>query len=153
MVLGRLFAHVIAEANTPQAGRARAALIKCAEKRNAALGVMFPAVFAVEDDANQGGLMGIDGLADAVEVSEEVIGGLHAGTALVVEADHIAENVIAKDDAERGVLFLDAVGAIKIGGIDDVARFVAADESLSRLAKNLFVGGDPFDAVLSEQRD
>ena len=45
-----------------------------------------------------------------------------------MEADHVAEDVIAEHDGERGALFLDTVGTIEIGGIENVPRFVAADE-------------------------
>src|SRR5207244_9953523 len=45
--------------------RAHAALIEGAKKDRSAIGIMFPAILAVENDADQGRFGGIDGLADA----------------------------------------------------------------------------------------
>ena len=76
------------------------AMVEGAEERDAAVGVVLPAVFAVEDDGDEGGGVMAAGVADGVELAHEVAGGSGAGASLVVEADLVGHRVVAEDDGE-----------------------------------------------------
>ena len=83
------------------ARRARAALVEGAQEGDAAAGIVLPAVLAVEDDADQGRARCVaDRLADAVQAADEIVGRRLRLAALVVEADQVAQGVVAEDDAQ-----------------------------------------------------
>jgi len=67
-----------------------------------------------------------------VQVLHEILRCLLATAALIVEADHVAQGVIAEDDAQLVVAFLDAVGPIQVARIANVPLRVAAHETLRR---------------------
>src|SRR5262249_52809745 len=62
-------------------------LIERAEKRDPPVGIILPAVLAVEDHRNNGRWVVPAGVSDRVELAEEVMRGALARTPLVVEAD------------------------------------------------------------------
>ena len=78
----------------------RAAAGRASAGTHAAVGVVLPAVLAVEDDADErrGRLLPAR-LADAVQLAEESRPRRSGSAALVVEADQVAQRVIAEDDA------------------------------------------------------
>ena len=152
-VAWRVLAQEFADRDGPHARRRRAALVQLAQELHAAAGVVFPAVLAVQDDADQGRLGAVDRLADVVQVPHEILGRGHRLAALVVEADGIAEGVVAEDNGQLALALAHPVGAVHALGVDDVAVAVAADEALRRVAEDLLVGGDPLDAVLDQERN
>ncbi len=131
----------------------RAAAVQGAQERDAAAGIVLPAILAVEDDADQRPARRCwTALADVAQVPHEIVRGRIRLAALVVEADHVAQGVIAEDDAQLVLALAHLVGPIQAVGVADVALAVAADEALRRVAEDLLVGGDPADAVLGQQR-
>src|SRR5438034_2883243 len=113
---------------------------------------MLPAVFAVENDTDQGRLATVDRLADAPQMVDEILGGGDRLAALVMEADHVAESVVAKNDAQLMARLGDLVGPIHPIGVAHMPPAVAAHEALRGMAQNLLIGGDPADAMLRQQR-
>src|SRR5262245_35315209 len=118
--------QVIAQPDGLNAFGARAAFIQSAQKRHAALGIMLPAVFAVENHAHQHRLLVIDRLADVAQVTEKVVRGLGALTPLVMETDHVAQAVIAENDGQLMVAAAHAVWPIEVARIANVAMLIAA---------------------------
>ena len=149
--------RVLAEELPDRHGRdalvARGVLVEGAEERDAAVGEVFPAVLAVEDDGHESRGVVPAGVADGVQLAEEVGGGDLAGAALVVEADLVGEGVVAEDDGQLGARLGDLPGAIQQFGVADVAPAVAADLAVGRTAEDLLIRGDPPDAVPGQQRD
>ena len=129
------------------------AMVEGAEKRDAAVGVVLPAVFAVQDDGDEGGGVMAAGVADGVELGHEVAGGSGAGASLVVKADLVGHGVVAEDDGELVVRLADFPGAIEQLGMADVAAAIAADLAAGRTSQNFFIGRDPLQPRLGEQGD
>ena len=132
---------------------ARHALVERAEERDAAVGVVFPAVLAVEDDRDERRRVVPAGVADGVQLAQEVGRGDRPGTALVVEPDLVRHRMVAEDDRQLRFALAHLPGAVEQLGMADVAPAVAADLAAGRAAQDLLVGGDPLDAVPGQQRD
>ena len=64
---------------------------------------------------------------------QEIVGRRVGVAALIVEADHVAQGVIAEDDAQLGVALAHLVGPIQLLRVAHVALAVAADEALRRV--------------------
>ncbi len=114
---------------------------------------MLPAIFAVEDDAHQCRLGAVDCLADAAQPGDKILRRLRRIAPLIVKSNHVAQGVVPKDDAQLGARLGHFVRPIHSLRIAHEAAIVPADESLSRLAQNFLVGGDPADAVLGQKGD
>src|SRR5947208_12547765 len=99
---------------------------------------MFPTVFTVENDADQGRLGAINGLADAAQPGYEILRRGRRLAALIMKADHVAQRVIPKYDAQFGVRLADFIRSIHPVWVADGAPIVPTDETLSRLAENFF---------------
>src|SRR5580765_4549536 len=110
--------------------RRRAAPIKLAQESHAPARIMFPAVLAVENDANQCWLIAIDGVADIEQMPREVLRGRRRFAALIMKADHVAKSMIAKDNAQFRVALVDLISPIHMLGIDHVPMLIAADKTL-----------------------
>ena len=132
---------------------ARGALVQRAEERDAAVGVVLPAVLAVEDHRDQRGRVVAAGVADGVDLAEEVGGGDRSGAALVVEPHLVGHRMIAEDDRQLGAGLAEPPGPVEPVGVADVAPAVAPDQAVRRAGQDLLVGGDPSDAVLGQQGD
>ena len=99
-VVRRMLAEELADRHRPDPRVADRALVERAEERDAAVGVVFPAVLAVEDDRDERRRVVPAGVADGVQLAQEIVGGGRAGAALVVEADLVGHRVIAEDDRQ-----------------------------------------------------
>ena len=91
------------------------------------------------------------GVADGVQLAEEIARGNGAGTALVVEANLVRHGMIAEEDRQLVIALACLPGSIKQLGMADVAPAVAPDLAARRAAQNLLVGRDPLDAMLGQQ--
>ncbi len=89
----------------------------------------------------------------AVQLAHEVGGRDRPGTALVVKPDLVGHRMVAKDDRQLVPGLADLPGPIEQLGMADVAPAVAADLAAGRAAQDLFVGRDPLDPVLGQERD
>ena len=135
------------------AGRATP-LVKRAEERDAAVGVVLPAVLAVEDhrDERRRSCAGRRRRSRASLPRKSAAAG-RARAALIVEADLVGHRMVAEDDRQLVARLAHLPGAIEQLGMADVPPAVAADLAVGRAAEDLLVGGDPLDAVLGQQRD
>ncbi len=80
------------------------AAIEAAKELDAGVGIVFPAVFAVENDAHQGGPaagVALGGGADGLDAADKIGHRLFRRVAIVVEADLVAHGVVAEDDLQR----------------------------------------------------
>ena len=130
--------------------------IDAAEEIDAGVGIVFPAVLAVENDAHQRGpVAGVaaGGVADGLQLADEIVHRLLRRVALVVEADLVAHGVVAEDDLQRLALLFHAPRAVEHLGIAEVAVAVARDPAVGRAGEDLLVGADPLDAGLGDGRD
>jgi alpha-amylase/alpha-mannosidase (GH57 family) len=82
---------------------------------------------AVEDYRDERRRIIPAGVADRVELAEEVVHGDVARAALVVEPDLVRHRVVAEDDRQLVLPLTDSPGAVKQFGVADVAPAVAAD--------------------------
>src|SRR5262249_42960678 len=109
------------------------------------------AVFTVEDDADQRRVITLHGGPYAVQLAQEVVGRRDRVAALIVEADHVAQGVVAENDAKLRAVLNHLVGPVQVVGIPDVALRVAEGEPRRGRAGDVFVRRDPPDAVLVEE--
>ena len=133
-----------------------AAAVESAQKADAAVGIILPAVFAVENHGYQRAaarIVGLDRPADRQELAHHVAGGLFGVAALIVKTDQIGEGVVAEDHVQRLVAALDAPGTIEHLRMPKMPLPVAGDPAVGALREDLLVGGDPFDAALGNRRD
>ena len=114
---------------------------------------MLPAIFAVENHTDQHRFIGRDGFARLEQMPHEIVGRVGAVAALIVEADHVAQSVIAENDAKLMLPFTHLVRAVEVAWIADMPLGVAAHKALRRLAQDFLIGGDPANAVLCQRRD
>src|SRR5262249_44044318 len=143
----------LAQANRADARVAHRLLVDRAEERDAAGGVMLPAVLAVEDDRDDRGRVVAAGLADGQYLAEEVGGRDRAGAALIVEADLVRHRMIAEDDRQLRLPLADLPCPVEPLGIADVTPAVAADQAARRTSQDLLVGRDPLDPLLRQEGD
>ena len=130
------------------------AAIHAPQKVDARVGIVFPAVLAVEDDANQRGpVAGVaaGGVADGLELADEVAHGVLGRVALVVEADLVAHGVVAEDDLQRLALLFHAPGTVEHLRIAEIAVAVARHPAVGRTGEDFFVGADPLNAGVGDQ--
>ena len=146
-----MLAHELAGLDRSDSVIPRCTLVEGAEEGNAAVGIVFPAVLAVEDHRNDrcGALAA--GVTDGVQLAEEVTRGHGAGTALVVEADLVRHGMIAEEDRQLVITLACLPGSIKQLGMSNVAPAVAPDLAPRRAAQDLLIGRDPLDSMLSQQ--
>ena len=124
-------------------------LVERAEKIDAAVGIVFPAVFAVEYDAHQRRPMAgvaARGAADGFQLADKIVGRVLRLVALVMEADLVAHGMIAEDDLQALPFFFHGPGAIEHFWIAQEAVAVSRNPAFRGAGKNLFVRGNPFDA-------
>ena len=81
----------------------RHAAIHAPQKLDARVRIIFPAILAVEDDAHQRGpVSGVAarGVADRLELADEVVHRVLGYKTLVVETDLVAHGVVAENDLQ-----------------------------------------------------
>ncbi len=133
-----------------------AAAIECPQETDAAVGIVFPAVLAVENDGDQRSaarIVGFDRATDRQEFPHHVAGGLLGVAALIVETDQVGEGVVAEDHVQRLVAALDAPGTIEHLRMPQVPLAVARNPAVGALGEDLLVGRDPLDAAFGNRRD
>ena len=142
----RVLFEKLAHRDRPRCGALRDPLVQRAQKRDAAVGIVFPAILAVQDhrDERSPGFAGR--LADRAQLAHEVAGGHRPGAPLIVKADLVRHRMVAEDDRQLVVRLAHLPGAIEQLGMADMAPAVAADLAVRRTSQNLFIGRDPFDA-------
>ena len=89
----------------------------------------------------------------AASFAHEVGRGDRPGTALVVKADLVGHRMVAKYDRQLVSGLAHLPGPVEQFGMADVPAAVATDLAARRAAQDLFVGRDPLDAVLGQERD
>src|SRR5262245_17381789 len=89
-VAGRMALEVFADLHRPNARRLQAPFVQGPQEGYAAAGIMLPAVFAIHDDGDQGGVPAGDGLADGPRLGEKVVRRVGPVAPLIVEADQVA---------------------------------------------------------------
>ena len=134
----------------PDARIAGHALIERAEEGDAAVGVILPAVLAVEDHRDERRRVVPAGVADRVQLAQEIARGGRPGTALVVEPDLVRHRMVAEDERQLVIALARLPGPVEQLGMPDVAPAVAPDLAAGGTAQDLLVGGDPLDAVASQ---
>ena len=93
-----------------------AAAIECPQEANAAVGIVFPAVLAVENDGDErpaARIVGFDRTTDGQEFPHHVAGRLLGVAPLIVETDEVGEGVIAENHMQRLVAGLNAPGTVE----------------------------------------
>jgi len=119
------------------------ALVEVAEEGASVAIEVFPGVFAVEDDGDEGVLalvVEVAGVfADAVEEVVGGVGGVHAG---VNEADEIAEEVVAEKEFHFAAFVTPNPGA---------AGFLDAGGAHEGGAEDAVVGGHPLDTEIGSE--
>src|SRR3569623_830166 len=99
------------------------------------VGIVFPRVFAVEDDWHEIRLAVIDGGGDVLELLHEIIGGVVAVPGGVLETDQIGERIVAKKTGDVTAAFelegpvqrlLVLVAEFDTGRVQGIAQHAAA---------------------------
>ena len=153
---GRVVVQIIADPHRLDLRMSHHAAVNVAEEIDPGVGIVFPAVLAVEDDADQRRPMaGVAAgrAADGFQLADEIIDRLLRRIALIVEADLVAHGVVAEDDLQRASLLLHAPRAVEHLGIAQVAVAVARDPAVGRTGKNLLVRADPLNTGLGDYGD
>jgi len=78
---------------------------------------MLPTILAVEDHADQHRRLARHRLADFVQMPHEILGRFLAPAALIVKPDHVAQGVVAEDDAQLVLALTHPIRPIR-GGWD-----------------------------------
>ena len=104
------------------------------EKIDAAVGIIFPAIFTVENDADQrrSAPRWPCGVADGLDLAEEVVDRLIGLVALIMKADLIAHGMIAKHHLHVLPFFFHAPGTIQHFGMRRDPCAIARDPTLGR---------------------
>src|SRR5437868_5586638 len=111
-----MFFQKLADGHRADARRAAAALEECPAKSDAIAGIMLPAILAVEDHADQRGLAARHAPPDAAHAVDEVRSRGVGLAPLVVEADQIAQHMVAEDDAQLGRALAHSIGLVELLG-------------------------------------
>src|SRR5205085_649858 len=93
------------------------------------------------------------GIADRVNLAEEVVRSRRTVTSLIMKADLVRHRVIPEYDPQFVATLGDLPGAIEHLGMADVAPAVTPYLAVGRTAEDLLVGGDPLDSVSGQERD
>src|SRR5262249_31449497 len=113
---------VIAYARGADDGMPRRAAIERSQEFDAAVGVILPAVFAVENDWDEGGTSGIvrfNGAADGLNAPQEVVGCSGRVAPLVMKPDQVAQAMVAEYDLKLLALFFDPPRPVQHFGVPD----------------------------------
>src|SRR5262245_52332893 len=91
-------------------------------------------------------------LTDRSQPAHEIVCPSLGISTLVMEADQVAQDVVAEDDTQSGTCLFYPVRLIQAVGVADVPTGVAADKALRRPAQNLLIRADPADAMAHQKR-
>jgi hypothetical protein len=83
---------------------------------------VLPAVLAIENNADQRRFMVRNRGADVVQMLHEIVRRVAAVRTLVVEADHVAQGMIAEDDAQLMAALRDPIRLVQHSGLRTCPR-------------------------------
>src|SRR4051794_22275344 len=105
---------------------------------------MLPTVLAVEYDTHEGGLTrGFLPRPNSAQATDEVRRGRLAVAALVLEADQVAEQVVAEEDVELRAALGDAPRLVELFRRLEVTSGVTVQRAAKRRAEHLLVRRHP----------
>ena len=126
-VLRRVPADELAGLHRLDARITRHALVERAQKRHTAVGIVFPAVLAVQNDRDERCRVVPAGVANGVQLAQEICRGVRPGTALVVKADLVRHGMVAENDRQVRFALAQLPGAVQELGMADVAAAIPPD--------------------------
>ena len=132
-----------ADLDGPKMSASGHSLVERSQKRDSAVGIVFPAILAVQDHRNERRRVMPACVADRGELGHEVAGGHRPGAPLVVKPDLVRHRVVAENDRQLVVRFAHLPGTIEQLGMANMAAAVAADLAMGRASQDLFIGRDP----------
>ncbi len=130
-------------------GLALQAVIKAAQKFATRMRIIFPGIFAVENDCDDGvASLGQDGLGRFFNIANEVASRIVGRHTRVDESDQIGDGVVAEDQVHRRRAVLVTMNVVellaKMRG--QAASVVAPEKCAGAAPQHAFVRGHPLNA-------